>query len=81
MIPVRIYLIITLSFGSTETDRVKSEPCYNVTFYRHSKLIWVCIVCYIEPRIIMRHVIMRLMCHQRIFIYLSPNFLVIWIFI
>ena len=36
-------LIITLSLGSIETDRVVSEPCYNeVTFYRHvAKLsIW-----------------------------------------
>ena len=35
-IHVQANLIITLSLGSIETDRVISEPCYNeVTFYRH----------------------------------------------
>ena len=33
---IQANLIITLSLGSIETDRVISEPCYNeVTFYRH----------------------------------------------
>ena len=36
-IHVQVNLIIRLSLGSIETDRVISEPCYNeVTFYRHS---------------------------------------------
>ena len=40
---VQANLIITLSLGSIETDRVISEPCYNeVTFYRHivKESIW-----------------------------------------
>ena len=33
---IQANLIITLSLGSIETDRVIREPCYNeVTFYRH----------------------------------------------
>ena len=33
---VQVNLIITLSMGSIETDRVISEPCYNeVIYYRH----------------------------------------------
>ena len=40
---IQYNLIITLSLGSIEVDRVISEPCYNeVTYYRHiAKLsIW-----------------------------------------
>ena len=57
-----LFLVITLSLGSIETDRVISEPCYNeVIFYRHDlgAMTWPC---YIENRIIMRRVIMRLKC-------------------
>ena len=33
---IQVNLIITLSLGSIETDRVISEPCYNeVIYYRH----------------------------------------------
>ena len=33
---LQVNLIITLSLGSIETDRVISEPCYNeVICYRH----------------------------------------------
>ena len=33
---VQVNLIITLSLGSMETDRVISEPCYNEVIYnRH----------------------------------------------
>ena len=33
---IQVNLIITLSLGSTETDRVISELCYNeVIYYRH----------------------------------------------
>ena len=33
---VQVNLIITLSLGSIEGDRVISEPCYTeVVFYRH----------------------------------------------
>ena len=33
---VQVNLIITLSLGSMETDRVVSEPCYNEVIYnRH----------------------------------------------
>ena len=59
-----------LSLGSIETDRVISEPCYNeVTFYRHSKIINLGAMarpCYIEKRIIMRRIIMRLKCTAKL---------------
>ena len=33
---IQVNLIITLSLGSMETDRVISEPCYNEVIYnRH----------------------------------------------
>ena len=33
---IQVNLIITLSLGSKETDRVTSEPCYNEVIYnRH----------------------------------------------
>ena len=33
---IQVNLIIMLSLGSIETDRVISEPCYNeVIYYRH----------------------------------------------
>ena len=32
-IHVQVNLIITLSLGSMETDRVISEPCYNEVIY------------------------------------------------
>ena len=36
-IHVQVNLIITLSLGSMETDRVISEPCYNEVIYnRHN---------------------------------------------
>ena len=31
--PIQVNLIITLSLGSMETDRVISEPCYNEVIY------------------------------------------------
>ena len=35
-LPVQVNLIITLSIGSIETDRLISEPCYiEVIYYRH----------------------------------------------
>ena len=64
---IQVNLIITLSLGSIETDRVISELCYNeVIYYRHiakkinlGAMTWPC---YIENCIIMRRVIMRLKC-------------------
>ena len=66
---LQVNLIITLSLGSIETDRVISEPCYNeIRFYGHSSKVinlgamtWSC---YIENRIIMRVVIMRLQVYK-----------------
>ena len=34
---IQINLIITLSLGSKETDRVISEPCYNEVIYNRHK--------------------------------------------
>ena len=68
---IQANLIITLSLGSIETDHVISEPCYNeVTFYRHIvKIINLGAMarpCYIENRIIMRRIIMRLRCNSMV---------------
>ena len=60
---VQVNLIIMLSLGSMETDRVISEPCYNEVIYNRYIIInlgamtWPC---YIETRTIVRRVIMRL---------------------
>ena len=66
---IQVNLIITLSLGSMETDRVISEPCYNEVIYNrytmYNKIInlgamtWQC---YIENCTIVRRVIMRLNC-------------------
>ena len=63
---IQITLIITLSFGSMETDSVISESCYNEVIYNtYSKIINLGAMTwphYTENFTIVRRVIMRLNC-------------------
>ena len=54
LMKIQYNLIVMLSLGSTETDRLISEPCYEVIHYINNRkiIIWETWLCYTENRVI-----------------------------